>query len=583
MLGIGTKSSIVFVTLLCIWLSKKSQTHHDYRHKLPRFTEVNVDFDKPNFKDNNNLLKSVNEINTPVEADLSGQIPDWIIGTLLSNGPGLFEFKHQRADHVFDGMAMIRKYQVQSNKPAMNISRRLIKSDILQANLAEGRFTEYGIGTAPLQSTIFERFNWALGLQADNVVVTTVELFGHYYAAAEGPEIIEYDVETLETLGTVNLAIVIPGLKIMTPHPLYDEDGTLWNIGFAVGPDKTGKASSAWRYVIFKVSPPKTAEEFKNPWLKLEIVAEISSSRLFPISYFHSFFMTENFLIYAEQPWITGGEKFFYDYLVKAMPVGATMDWLKDDPLIFHVVEKATGKITPIKYEGDPMGFFHIINAYEADGFIILDAPFKPSAISYNTLLIDELIAPIDKLHENFMSNGPASGFARRWALPLDIPNFTGNIIQVKTPGETKAWVVDNSTFYLHPEYLAPPLQYKKQIAFEFCSVNPNFVSKKYRFAYGMGFPSGYLVGSIMKLDVYKKEFTEIWEDPNCRAGEPIFVPKPDSIEEEDGAIVFICHGNDPENPITSFVVLNSNLRELGRFSVPFNTPVGFHGIWKSQ
>ena len=54
-----------------------------------------------------------------------------------------------------------------------------------------------------------------------------------------------------------------------------------------------------------------------------------------------------------------------------------------------------------------------------------------------------------------------------------------------------KAWLVSNSTLYLHPEYLAPPSQYEKHRAFEFGMVNPNFLSKKYRFAYGMGFPSG--------------------------------------------------------------------------------------------
>ena len=52
------------------------------------------------------------------------------------------------------------------------------------------------------------------------------------------------------------------------------------------------------------------------------------------------------------------------------------MYWEKDEPLLFHVVEKATGNIFPIKYEADPMGFFHMINAYEEDGFILLDAPF---------------------------------------------------------------------------------------------------------------------------------------------------------------------------------------------------------------
>ena len=99
---------------------------------------------------------------------------------------------------------------------------------------------------------------------------------------------------------------LIPGLIIMTAHPMYEADGTLWNIGFAAGPDRNGIATSTWRYVIWKVTPPETKEEMKNPWLRLEIVAEVPSSKMWSIPYFHSFFMTENYVIIPEQPLLIG-------------------------------------------------------------------------------------------------------------------------------------------------------------------------------------------------------------------------------------------------------------------------------------
>ena len=58
------------------------------------------------------------------------------LGTLLRNGPGLFEFKDQKADHAFDGMAMIRRYHVDKpsninqTSPDMIVSRRLIQRHI---------------------------------------------------------------------------------------------------------------------------------------------------------------------------------------------------------------------------------------------------------------------------------------------------------------------------------------------------------------------------------------------------------------------------------------------------------------------
>ena len=41
--------------------------------------------------------------------------------------------------------------------------------------------------------------------------MSIIPLFGHYYAATELPQIIEFDPVTLETIGKVNMASIIPG------------------------------------------------------------------------------------------------------------------------------------------------------------------------------------------------------------------------------------------------------------------------------------------------------------------------------------------------------------------------------------
>ena len=48
--------------------------------------------------------------------------------------------------------------------------------------------------------------------------------------------------------------MLIPGLILQTAHPMYDSDGTMWNIGVAAGPDQSGQASGVWHYVVYKVS-----------------------------------------------------------------------------------------------------------------------------------------------------------------------------------------------------------------------------------------------------------------------------------------------------------------------------------------
>lgn len=72
-------------------------------------------------------------------------------------------------------------------------------------------FTKFGSGTPALNTSLWNRIKSLGGPTADNVVVNTLKLFGHYYAATELPQIIEYDPVTLSTLGKVDLTPLIPG------------------------------------------------------------------------------------------------------------------------------------------------------------------------------------------------------------------------------------------------------------------------------------------------------------------------------------------------------------------------------------
>jgi len=274
------------------------------------------------------------------------------------------------------------------------------------------------------------------------------------------------------------------------------------------------------------------------------------------------------------------------------------MYWDSEAPLRFHVIEKSSGKRVPLNYEADPMGFYHIINAYEDSGHLVLDAPFKAQPISYNVFTVENLAAKPDQLKKYMIENGPAAGTSKRWVLPLSVAtSFSSPDLRLTLSGRldpdsfrqvgklagtnAKAFHAGVDTIYLQPEMLAPASQYQYHRALEFAAVNPGLWGRKYRFAYGLGFPTGYLCGSIHKLDVEKKEFTAKWEDPKCRATEPQFVPRPESSTEEDGVVVFACLGTDTESPSTSFIVLDpKDLKELGRFPVEAHTPVGFHGIW---
>ena len=44
----------------------------------------------------------------------------------------------------------------------------------------------------------------------------------------------------------------------------------------------------------------------------------------------------------------------------------------------------------------------------------------------------------VEELKEYMIANGPAAGLTRRWALPLKVPEFTGQITQIKNLENTK-------------------------------------------------------------------------------------------------------------------------------------------------
>jgi carotenoid cleavage dioxygenase-like enzyme len=41
---------------------------------------------------------------------VSGKIPSWLSGTLIRNGPAMFEVGQQKFNHWFDGLAMLHKF-----------------------------------------------------------------------------------------------------------------------------------------------------------------------------------------------------------------------------------------------------------------------------------------------------------------------------------------------------------------------------------------------------------------------------------------------------------------------------------------
>merc|ERR1712111_195913 len=119
------------------------------------------------------------EIRNPleVEAETEGRIPAWLKGSLVRNGPGLLKFGEETVKSLADGFPMVRKYQLDQSK--MNLTRRLLDSETLQANIAANRIVTMGMNTYPTDFGIKDCFMTLIdGHLAETANVATIQLFG---------------------------------------------------------------------------------------------------------------------------------------------------------------------------------------------------------------------------------------------------------------------------------------------------------------------------------------------------------------------------------------------------------------------
>jgi beta,beta-carotene 9',10'-dioxygenase len=70
----------------------------------------------------------------------------------------------------------------------------------------------------------------------------------------------------------------------------------------------------------------------------------------------------------------------------------------------------------------------------------------------------------------------------------------------------------------------------------------------------------------------------KVWTENGCHPGEPVFVARPDSFQEEDdGVVLSVVLDSNKGNPF--LLVLDAkSFEEIARAEVPHHIPFGFHG-----
>ncbi|XP_017164732.1 beta,beta-carotene 15,15'-dioxygenase-like, partial [Poecilia reticulata] len=229
-----------------------------------------------------------------------GSVPPWLQGTLVRNGPGLFSVGNSEYNHWFDGLSLIHSFTFHNGE--VTYRSKYLKSETYKSNTKADRIVVSEFGTMVYPDpckNIFARtmthFRNIVPNFTDNNLINIIRYGQDYYASSEVNYINQIDPLTLETVGRANYRNHI-ALNLATAHPHYDKDGNTFNMGTAI----IGLGRP--KYIIFKVPANASDKDPKKPALrKVQQICSVPfRSALYP-SYFHSFGMTENYIVFVEQ------------------------------------------------------------------------------------------------------------------------------------------------------------------------------------------------------------------------------------------------------------------------------------------
>uniref|UniRef100_A0A8C7ZZC1 Beta-carotene 15, 15-dioxygenase 2, like n=1 Tax=Oryzias sinensis TaxID=183150 RepID=A0A8C7ZZC1_9TELE len=524
------------------------------------------------------LVQSGEETPEPIPTTIKGSIPTWINGSFLRNGPGKFEFGEDKYIHWFDGMAMMHRFHIHDG--SVTYSSRFLRSDSYVQNLEKNRIVVSEFGTVaspdPCQSIFARFFSYFQTPQpTDNANVNFVKYKGDYYVSTETNYMRRVDPQSLETKEKVDWSQYI-AVNSATAHPHYDREGATYNMGNSYG-------RNGFFYNIIRVPPPedKSALEDSADLRGAEVICSIPADEPRKPSYYHSFVMSENYIVFIEQPIKLNLLKFML-YKIQGKSFHNILSWEPQYGTVFHLVHRRTGKKSPVKYRAAPMFTLHQINAYEDNGFLVMDMCCGDDGVVIGEFTLENLRRESGQAMDEFY-NSLCRNLPRRYVLPLNVDENTPldeNLITLHDCKATAMKTNPEEVYMTHEELHDDQLlQYG---GLEFPQINyAKYNGKPYRYMYACGFGHVF-ADSLLKMDVHTKEL-KVWRYPGLYPSEPVFVASPGAAEEDDGVVLSVVVTPRKEKSTFLLILDARTFTELGRAEVPVNIPCGTHGVFNEM
>jgi len=360
----------------------------------------------------------------------------------------------------------------------------------------------------------------AFDLQLKNIANTNVIYWGDKLLALwEAAEPHRLDPKTLETLGKDYLDGLLEEGQAFAAHPrINPNDGNPILVNFAL---KAGLSSTLTIY------------EFDQAGKLLQ-----RQSRSIPgFAFIHDFAITENYYIFFQNPVRFNPLPFFLGF----RGAGECVKFQPDQPTKIVVIPRNSQEAVQI-LETQSGFVFHHANAFEQDGEICIDS------ICYASF-------------------------------PEVEPNSDFRDVDFETLAPSKLW-----RFTLNLKEQTVERQLLEERCCEFPYVHPNYVGRPYHYLF-MGAAQkqngNAPLQTILKLDVTTGE-KQFWSaGPQGFVSEPIFVPRPDTNQEDDGWVLTLVY--DASKHRSDVVILDGrdlNQSPVARLHLKHHIPYGLHGSW---
>ncbi|CAB4058636.1 BCMO1 [Lepeophtheirus salmonis] len=162
----------------------------------------------------------------------------------------------------------------------------------------------------------------------------------------------------------LNIGDIVDMSQLFTLHsgkPMRDESGDYYNIGTSF------RAGNNYYFMKY----PANYVEGRDVSLDVEIMGIIPSRFTNHIGYFHTYGMTQNYLIFCEQPMAFDIDQMKHANRSHYSEFTKMMTGEKNQ---LHIVDKSTGRTMEITYVTDrPYNFFSFVNCYEEKSHVIVD------------------------------------------------------------------------------------------------------------------------------------------------------------------------------------------------------------------